>query len=112
MRVYAHGHKRVGEYFALRILPTGREGRIGIVVSRRFGNAVERNRIKRLIREAYRRNRVSFFGMDMVVVPLPRCKGQDLTTIERALRDEVSAARVQEVNDGGERDDLPDEKRV
>ncbi len=33
------------------------EGRLGITVSRRIGNAVRRNRVKRLVREFYRNHR-------------------------------------------------------
>ena len=48
------------------------ETRLGISMSRRVGSAARRNRIKRLLREAYRLNRHSWpSGLDLVIVPRP-----------------------------------------
>ena len=52
-------------------MPAGRvaSARLGITVTRKVGCAVVRNRIKRLVREAFRRKRGSFTpGYDMVWV--------------------------------------------
>ncbi|MBF0474351.1 MAG: ribonuclease P protein component [Deltaproteobacteria bacterium] len=46
--------------------------RIGLGISRRVGNAVVRNRIRRLIREFFRQNREAFpQGIDLVVIAKP-----------------------------------------
>jgi ribonuclease P protein component len=46
--------------------------RLGVTVSKRVGGAVVRNRVKRLIREAYRRDKVAFpVGTELVVVARP-----------------------------------------
>lgn len=48
----------------------GTDSRIGIVVSKRFGPAVRRNRFKRIVREAFRRARPDLpRGVDVVCLP-------------------------------------------
>ena len=42
--------------------------RLGVVASRKVGHAVQRARAKRLLREAYRRNRHRFSGLCDVVL--------------------------------------------
>jgi ribonuclease P protein component len=43
--------------------------RLGLVVSRRVGNAVQRNRWKRCLREAFRTSREQLPPLDLVVLP-------------------------------------------
>lgn len=45
--------------------------RLGLVVSRRVGGAVVRNRIKRRVREAFRRRKAELVGLDLVVSARP-----------------------------------------
>lgn len=46
--------------------------RLGLVVSRRFGNAVARNRFKRRVRELFRRNKRLAGSLDILVLPSKR----------------------------------------
>lgn len=69
-RAYEQGQKIVRKTFVLFVLPNGvPESRVGITATRKTGNAVIRNRAKRLVREAYRHRRAELpAGHDYVVV--------------------------------------------
>lgn len=51
--------------------------RLGLVVSTRYGNAVERNRFKRRVREVFRTQKAQFGSRDIVVLPSKRPEAKD-----------------------------------
>ncbi|MDZ4861477.1 MAG: ribonuclease P protein component [Candidatus Hydrogenedentes bacterium] len=67
--VFEQGRKSVGPSFVCYVLWREGQGRkFGFAVSRRVGNAVVRNRVKRYLREFYRRRRAQICEDTHVVV--------------------------------------------
>ena len=88
--VYKHGTRVPGRYYTLFTKPNGLAvGRLGIAATKRLGDAVIRNRAKRLIREVFRRNDIAP-GFDIVVVPRRELLSTSLTTLESDYRAFVS----------------------
>lgn len=69
-QAYAQGRRWDGRTMVLWLRSgEGASLRLGVVSSRRVGGAVQRNRARRLLREAYRRNRHRMAGdVDVVLV--------------------------------------------
>lgn len=70
LEVQRHGRRLPGDSFVILALDhPGLPTRVGITVSKKVGGAVVRNRIKRILREAIRRNRdILPDGWEIVVV--------------------------------------------
>ena len=73
-RVYRHGRSLANRHLVLYSFPNAgsERPRIGLSVSRKVGGAVERNRVKRLLREAFSQTEQDLAaGHDVVVVARP-----------------------------------------
>ena len=64
--------------------------RFGLAVSRKVGNAVVRNRVKRWIREAIRHERGDLEGMDIVVIALPSSANATAQSIRQQVSHVIS----------------------
>jgi ribonuclease P protein component len=60
--------------------------RIGLTVSRKIGNSVARNRVKRMLREASRHEYYSILGCwDIVIIPFRRIEQLDPLTLRKLI---------------------------
>lgn len=86
-RLYHRGKSSANRYLVMYCLKNRRpHNRLGLTVSAKFGGAVQRNRAKRLFREAYRLHESEFKqGFDLVLVARSRMQGACCLEIEKAL---------------------------
>jgi ribonuclease P protein component len=96
-RVYREGRSHASRHLVVYAFPRAEndgEARLGVSVGRKLGGAVERNRIKRRLREAFWANAESLRpGHDFVIVARPAAgelEGEG--AIEEALRSVLAEA--------------------
>ncbi len=85
-QVRSEGRSWAMPLLILCALPNGSDSsRFGFSVSRRLGNAVQRNRVRRRLREALRRHSASIVtGWDLVFIARPALSQAEFADIEMA----------------------------
>jgi ribonuclease P protein component len=99
LAVYRNGSTWKGSCFCLHVLRREQGTRLGVVIPRSWGTAVERNRMKRLLREAFRRSALHLPSVDIIVKPTKACRETDVAGISHMLRSAVVEAMQQEVGE-------------
>jgi ribonuclease P protein component len=100
-RVFRKGRSFGNRHLVLHLFPRddddqARDPRVGLSVSRRVGGAVERNLVKRLLREAMNEHVDRFTSVDVVLVARPDARAlaerEGLAGVAGALRELVEKA--------------------
>jgi len=69
LRAQAQGKRLHTRHFGLVLAPMATtRPRLGLVVTRRLGKAVQRHRVKRLLREFFRRHKTGLPAVDLVIM--------------------------------------------
>lgn len=86
-RVFRAGRRRSDACFTMIAAPgPGPAARLGLTISRKVSkSAVQRNRIKRLVRECFRRHGVRGMALDIVVMARPGAAACDNAELTRRI---------------------------
>jgi len=107
--VYRHGRSTANRQLVLYTFPNPatERPRVGLSVSRKVGGSVQRNKVKRLLREAFVRSEPGLRpGHDVVVVARPEAlelaEREGLAGLDAALAELLDRAGLSGEPEGGE----------
>ncbi len=84
--MFKRGRRFPGRLFLVVVAENKQHSdRLGLAVSRRVGGAVARSRVRRLLRESFRRLAHGTTGLDIVVVPHKDIVACSQSEVEREL---------------------------
>ena len=86
LRAQAQGKRFHTRHFGVTLAPMA-EGhpRLGLVATRRLGKAVQRNRVKRLLREFFRRHQTGLPDFDLVIMAKKGAPALEYHQVEEEL---------------------------
>ena len=97
--VYRDGRTWVDDFVVMKARPNGLSlSRLGFSVTKKVGNAVQRNRLKRLLREITRSQSIQQ-GWDIVFIVRPVAVTVDYHQLEKVVNRLLVQARLLEGND-------------
>jgi ribonuclease P protein component len=98
-RCYRHGERLRTKYFTVYAYRRGESRlRLGLAVGKTIGNAVVRNRVKRRLRELFRRHKTSApRGYDLFVRALPASASAASTELAIAWSEAMALIRAAEL---------------
>jgi ribonuclease P protein component len=100
--IHKEGISRANRLLVLRVLPNGLDhSRFGFVVSKRIGNAVTRNLVKRRLREVVRQNRVKD-GWDAVFIARSGIASAEFIQLKKAADNLLRRSQLFQTTSGHE----------
>ena len=86
LRAQAQGKRLYTRHFGVTLAPPAAAGpRLGVVVTKRLGKAVQRNRVKRLLREFFRRHHTELPAVDLVIMAKKGAEALEYQQVEAEL---------------------------
>ena len=86
LRAQAQGKRFHTHHFGVTLAPMAEDHpRLGLVATRRMGKAVRRNRVKRLLREFFRRHQTGLPAFDLVIMAKKGAAALEYHQVEEEL---------------------------
>ena len=86
LRAQAQGKRFHTRHFGVTLAPMAEgQPRLGLVATRRLGKAVRRNRVKRLLREFFRRHQTGLPAFDLVIMAKKGAAALEYHQVEEEL---------------------------
>lgn len=86
--IYRHGKGYFNKNFTFVVKKNKKQGsRVGFSITKKYGNAVERNKLKRRLKEIFRHNfDLIENGYDIVVIPRQNTKKLSYQELEKSVK--------------------------